>query len=163
MDRSTADAGLAARRFASVWLFPVSYVAHATEEYCCGETFPAWISRVASVHFTSVAFLWLNGVALTLMLGAAWLATRERRLRLLVATLATIVTMNGVAHAVGSIVTSSYSPGVVTGTLLWLPLGGVMLRQSFLELPRRVFGAGVGLGVLAHAAVSAIVFASGVP
>ena len=40
-----------------------------------------------------------------------------------VATLATIVVINGSAHAIGSILTSSYSPGLMTGTLGWLPLG----------------------------------------
>ncbi|MCC7395853.1 MAG: HXXEE domain-containing protein [Planctomycetes bacterium] len=140
-----------------MWCFPVSYVAHATEEYCCGETFPAWISRFAHVHFTNLNFLWLNGVALVLMVVAAWLASHRERLRLLIVTLATIVAVNGTAHIIGSIATASYSPGVVTGTAFWLPLGVMTLRRSRRELTRGTFAAGITLGVVAHALVSAIV------
>lgn len=142
------------------WWFPISYVAHATEEYCCGETFPVWISRLAHVHFTAEAFLWLNWIALAVMVAAAWLATHHDRLRLLVVTLATIVAINGTAHVVGSIATWSYSPGVVTGALWWLPLGAVTLRRSCRELPRHALVIGAAMGVLAHGIVSGIVIAS---
>ncbi len=147
-------------RPACVWLFPLSYVAHATEEYYCGDTFPAWISNVAGVHFTAAAFLWLNGTAFALMLAAAWLVTRAARPHPLMATLATIVVINGSAHAIGSILTSSYSPGLVTGTLVWLPLGAVVLRYESRELPRRAYAFGIALGAFAHAVVTAIVMTS---
>lgn len=152
-----------APRAVCVWWFPVSYLAHAMEEYCCGDTFPVWISRVARVDFTSTAFLWLNGIALVCMLAAAWLASHEPRLRPLAATLATICAINGGAHAIASIATASYSPGLVTGVCVWLPLGGTVLLQCSRELPRRALVAGVLLGVLAHALVSAIVLTSGKP
>ncbi|MBX3465057.1 MAG: HXXEE domain-containing protein [Planctomycetes bacterium] len=140
--------------------FPASYVAHATEEYCCGETFPVWISRLAHVQFTATAFLWLNGIALGAMVAAAWFATHHERLRLLITTLATIVTINGTAHVIGSIATASYSPGVVTGAICWLPLGVVTLRRSRHELTRGAFATGIAFGVFAHAVVSAIVITS---
>lgn len=145
------------------WWFPISYFAHAAEEYCCGDTFPVWISRLAGVNFTATAFLWLNGIALLLMLAAAWLATHAQRMRPVIATLATIVAINGTAHAVASIATASYSPGLVTGVVLWLPLGAAALRQCSREFSRRSLFAGVALGVLAHAVVSGIVLASNHP
>lgn len=140
--------------------FPVSYLAHATEEYCCGETFPAWISRVAQVQFTNSAFLWLNGIAFVAMLAAAWLANSTERWRPLNVTLAVVVVVNGSAHVVGSVVTASYSPGVVTGASWWLPLGILTLRRSWRELARGRFVAGAAGGLLAHAAVSGIVLLS---
>ena len=143
-----------------IWLFPVSYVAHAAEEYWCGDTFPTWISDIAGVHFTAASFLWLNGTALALMLAAAWRVTRAGRPHLLVATLATIVVVTGTAHAAGSILSSSYSPGLVTGILLWMPLGGWALRYESRELPRRAYACGVALGVFAHAVVTTIVLTS---
>jgi hypothetical protein len=148
------------QRSPSAWWFPASYVAHAAEEYCCGETFPVWISRLAHVQFTATAFLWLNGIALGAMIVAAWFAARHERFRLLATTLATIVTINGTAHVVGSLATAGYSPGVVTGAFWWLPLGVVTLRRSRGEVARGAFAAGIALGVVAHAVVSAVVIAS---
>lgn len=144
----------------SAWWFPATYVVHATEEYCCGDTFPVWISRLAGVDFTATAFLWLNGIALAAMVAAAWLAGAHEPRRWLVVTLATIVVINGLAHAVASVVTRTYSPGVVSGTIVWLPLGAVTLRRGARELPRRAIAGGIALGVLAHAVVSGIVIAS---
>lgn len=139
--------------------FPATYLLHATEEYCCGETFPAWISRLAGVHFTAEGFLWLNGIAMVAMLIAARLAALPRT-RWLLAALATVVVINAMAHLVGSLATWSYSPGVVTGTLLWLPLGATTLHRARTELSRRGLFGGVAAGILAHAAVSGVVLAS---
>lgn len=149
-----------APRSPSAWWFPASYVLHATEEYSCGDTFPVWISRLAGVDFTATAFLWLNGIALAAMVAAAWFATHHERLRALVVTLAAIVVINGTAHVVASLATWTYSPGVISGTVVWLPLGVVTLRRGARELPRRAFAGGVALGVFAHAVVSGIVIAS---
>ncbi len=140
-----------------LWLFPVTYLLHAGEEYFCGETFPAWISRIGSVRFTASAFLWLNGVALAVMIVAVWLAKRREEARWLCATLGTVTSINGLAHAAGSLVTGSYSPGLCTGLALWLPLGLWTLRCSWSALRRAEFVAGVVLGVLVHAFVSGFV------
>lgn len=139
--------------------FPATYLLHATEEYCCGETFPAWISRLAGVHFTAEGFLWLNGIAMVAMLVAARLAALPRT-RWLLAALATVVVINAMAHLVGSLATWSYSPGVVTGTLLWLPLGATTLHRARTELSRRGLCGGIAAGILAHGAVSGVVLAS---
>lgn len=151
-----ATAGTISPRGLGPWLFPTTYLPHATEEYCAGETFLVWISRLTGVHFTATAFLWLNAIAMAAMLGAVWLAVRHR-VRWLTTTLATVVTINALAHLVGSVATWSYSPGVVTGTLLWLPLGIATLRCTRRDLPRRAFVAGAVFGVVAHAIVSGTV------
>lgn len=155
----TSPAGPRSRGPAS-WWFPATYALHAAEEYCTGETFPVWISRLAAVQFTPTAFLWLNGIAMAAMLVAAWLAA-ARGVRWLTTTLATVVAINGTAHLVGSLATMTWSPGVVTGTLLWLPLGVATLVQRHRELSARSFVGGVVLGLAAHAIVSAVVLVTG--
>lgn len=138
-------------------MFPTTYLLHATEEYCCGETFPVWISRLWGVDFTAAAFLWCNGIAMAAMVLAAWLAGRRTALRWLVVTLGTVVTVNSAAHAIGSLATWSYSPGLVTGLVLWLPLGCVVLRRTARELPPRRFVLGIVAGLAVHGVVTAIV------
>lgn len=144
----------------SPWWFPATYALHAGEEYCTGETFPVWISRLAGVQFTATAFLWLNGIAMAAMLLAAWLAA-ARGVRWLTTTLATVVAVNGTAHLLGSLVTRTWSPGVVTGSLLWLPLGVATLVRKHRDLSARSFVGSVALGLSAHVIVTAVVFVVG--
>jgi hypothetical protein len=137
-------------------LFPITYGVHIAEELWGGETFHAWLSRVASVDLSRDEFIRLNAVAWLIMFaatiaaGAAWPR--------LIAALATVVAMNGTLHVAGSVVTASYSPGVISGVLLWIPLGLYALRRAYRGLPLAEFLSGVTAGVLAHAAVSVAAF-----
>jgi hypothetical protein len=67
--------------------------------------------------------------------------------------LATIVFANALLHAGATLLTSSYSPGVISGSLLWLPLGASVLVRGFRVLPMRTAMYGLGLGVAVHAFV----------
>lgn len=144
----------------SPWWFPVTYALHVAEEYWGGESFPRWISRLAQVQFTAPAFVRLNAVAMGAMLVAVWCLHRGR-CRPLAATLGAIVLINGLAHTIGSLVTWSYSPGLVTGLFLWVPLGVAALRRAHGELGRGWLWSGIGAGVGVHALVSSVVLASG--
>ncbi len=71
----------------------------------------------------------------------------------LVIALATIVTINAMLHVGGSLLSASYSPGVVTGVLLWLPLGVAALARGHRVLSERRFLSGVLIGVVVHVLV----------
>jgi hypothetical protein len=68
----------------------------------------------------------------------------------LVVALATIVTINATLHLGGALLTVSYSPGIVSGVVLWLPLGVSALVRGFRVLPERGLRSGVYMGVIAH-------------
>lgn len=74
------------------------------------------------------------------------------RWRWTLSTLGAVVLLNGSLHLAGSIITRSYSPGLVTGLLVWVPLGGVTLWFEWRNAPRMTFQAGIlaaiGLNVL---------------
>lgn len=138
----------------SPWLFPATYAIHLAEEACCGETFPGWISRVGSLRFTAHGFVVVNSVAMVAMTLAVLAIERFPRARLLRATLATIVLVNGLLHTVGTVVTWSYSPGLWSGALLWVPLGLSVLWGEARALRRAQMLVGIALGFLAHAGAS---------
>jgi hypothetical protein len=48
----------------------------------------------------------------------------------------------------GSVVTGSYSPGVVSGAGLWTPLGVAALARTRRTLPRRDWRCGIAAGLL---------------
>jgi hypothetical protein len=154
----TDDAGRTASLAGKwVWLFPATYLAHVAEEYWGGEGFPRWISRVAGAALSEEAFLTLNALAWVVMVVAIAAVARGLWRWPLVA-FGLVVLLNALLHAGGSVITRSYSPGLVTGLLLWLPLGAVTLRRARREVSRRTFAVGVMAGLLAHAVVSLLAF-----
>ncbi len=66
-------------------------------------------------------------------------------------SLAALIGLNALLHGLASLVTGSYSPGTVTGLLLYLPLSAILLRSAAGRLPRPAFVGSLLLGVLVHA------------
>jgi hypothetical protein len=141
------------------WLLPVTYAAHVFEEWRGG--FPAWWSSLTGVDLSVEKFLSLNEIALALMTLGVVAGYAVRPLRWLFVAFGAAVLLNAASHLVACAATRSYSPGAVTGTLLWLPLGWLTLRAGRAELSRLSFAAGVAVGVAMHAVVALMALLGG--
>lgn len=148
-------------RVAGPWtaLFPLTYCLHVAEEYWGGETFYGWVSRLWSIDFTREEFLSLNAIAMGVMI-AGTLAANLTPARWPIAALGFVTAANGLLHTIASIATASYSPGLVSGLLIWLPLGSYALRRAHRGLSRTEFWMGIGVGLAGHALISAVAFNS---
>jgi hypothetical protein len=138
------------------WLFPLSYLIHIAEEYLGG--FPAWIARFWGVESSPSNFLSWNGGALVMMTVGVILVLKTKSYRWLLVSFGAVVLINGVVHAIASLVTLSYSPGLVSGLLLFVPLGASTLRRALGNMNRRTFRAGIIVGVLMHVMVVLLAF-----
>jgi hypothetical protein len=138
------------------WLFPISYLVHIAEEYWGG--FPAWIARFWGVESSLDNFLSWNGGALMMMAVGVALALKTKSYRWLLVGFATVVLINGLVHAGASIATSSYSPGLISGLLLFVPLGASTLLRARRQVNARTFRAGVIIGLLMHGVVVLLAF-----
>jgi hypothetical protein len=139
------------------WLFPASYLIHVAEEYWGG--FPVWIERFWGVESSPGNFLSWNGGAWVMMAVGVALVLKKRSYRWLLVGFGAVVLINGAAHALSSLWTSSYSPGLISGLLLFVPLGLFTLRRARRSrMNSRTFRAGIILGVLMHAVVVLLAF-----
>lgn len=143
-----------------LWLFPLTYAVHIAEEGLAGERFYRWIRRVPlaralGVQISGPVFFTLNAILLVVM-AAAVLAAPSPGSAWVTPALGALVAANGLGHLAGSLATRSYSPGLVSGMILWVPLGVFALGQSHRRLPPGVFWAGAGGGLAALAAVGAL-------
>lgn len=143
---------------ALVWLFVPAYVAHLVEEYFGG--FPEWFARIAGSPLPRGDFLLINAVALLVMMAAVRAATRRESFGWMAIAIATILLVNGLAHTLASIATGTYSPGLFTGVVLYLPLGQLALLRAWHQAPPGFFSRGIMAGLAAHAAVTFIAVAS---
>jgi hypothetical protein len=100
----------------------VAAVLHITEEFFYPGGFMNWIKKNKpglSGRMTARAAIIVNSAFLLLCVTAIILANSHPAFALSVAGL---IFVNGTGHVLGSIVTKSYSPGTITGILLYLPI-----------------------------------------
>ena len=144
------DAGL-------LWLFVPAYLVHVGEEWAGG--FPAWIGTVVGRALPVAAFVSINAVALVLVVAGIRAAIREDRYGWIAVAVATIMLINTVAHAVGAALTGSYSPGLMSAVVLYVPLSSLALIRAFDQAPRTQLTRGIATGFAIHVLVFAIAFA----
>lgn len=129
-------------------LLPPAFLLHLVEEWLGG--FPAWTLIALGNEVSPERFVLLNATAL-LLFGIGTLAAFHcARMAWFAASLAALVGLNGVLHTLATLGLGYYSPGTVTGVLLYLPLSAIVLRSSAALLPRAVFAGSVVFGVLLH-------------
>jgi len=146
---------------ASWWplLLSFAYLCHLCEEWWGGVGFVAWTRTALGVEVSPTRFLWLNGLVWPLFLAGTIAAIRVPKFAWFLVTFATILVINGAFHALGSLAYSSYSPGLVTGLLLYFPIGGLVLVRWANRLSPTAYGLAVAAGFLIHALVAVIAFA----
>ena len=137
------------RQLDPVWMFPPTYALHLAEEYFAAGGFPLWVERTLGMAFTTAEFAAWNAFALIVMCVAAWLVSREAKFRFVEIALAVAVLGNVAAHVLGSVVTWTYSPGLITGVIVWSPLGWKRLRSAWRASTPRARRAGTYIGLAA--------------
>ena len=146
-----------------LWLFPVTFLVHIAEEYWGGGGFSAYISRTRGVNLPPTRFLILNGLGCVLIVVGIILARRLRFSQWLLVCLGTIVLINGFSHTINSIVTAEYNPGVVSGLLIWIPFGAVVLFRLKKRMRARRYWTALAVGVAIHGVVTLLALTGGNP
>ena len=136
-------------------LLLLTYGAHLVEEYWGGIGFPAWVQLHTGIPLTKPIFLVLNTTFLLIMAAVVIAGSQREPARWLYVPVATVVGVNGTLLLGSSLLTMSYSPGLVTGVLLWIPLSLAILRAANNIWPRPRLRAGVVLGLFLHVLIPA--------
>jgi hypothetical protein len=139
-------------------LLPLGYLLHLGEEWWGGEGFAAWTARAVGAPVSPTRFLVLNGIVWPLFTVLTVAALFRPKLAWFPVTFATVVLINAALHALGSLATVSYSPGLITGVLFYLPAGIAALAWGRRAVAPGAFQLAVVLGFVAHAAVVVIAF-----
>ena len=133
---------------------PFVFILHVLEE---APGFVAWFNSLVPRSMTQSSFLAVNGAALmiTILIASLVAASPHPASGLVLAAwVGFLMLANGLLHLVGTVVHGRYSPGVVTGTLLYLPFGVLLLRGIVREIKLHPY---VVMGVAALGAVPMLV------
>lgn len=143
---------LAAPR-AAAWL-PLAYLLHLVEEWFGG--FTEW-TRLTPIYDVSVdRFIVINAVAFACVSIATLVAFRIPRTSWICVSLAALFGLNGALHVLATIAWGYYSPGMVTGAFLYVPLAARILRSASPQYSRGAYIGVILFGVFLHAVVAVI-------
>jgi hypothetical protein len=137
---------------------PISFLAHICEEWLGGPGFPAWTQNKLGMGISPGRFALMSGSGLLLMTVSVVAALRHRKVAWLAATFAAMITLNGLLHAIATAAFSTYSPGTITGLMVFVPLGSLTLLSMSRRLPRQQFVLAALGGVAFHTIVLLITF-----
>lgn len=131
------------------WLFPSTYLIHIAEEYWGGEGYSAHLAKTRGVRLTPLRFFFLTGLGWLIMTAAIFIAARLNFPQLMLLIFGTVVLANGLSHTITGLLTAKYNPGLLTGLLLWIPLGAATLARlnGSMSWSRYLVGVAVGVGI----------------
>ena len=138
------------------WLFPLTYIIHIGEEFYGGEGYPAYLKRLRGVEMSSTKFLVGQGIGLALIILGILIARRLSFPRQLLIILAAVVMINGLSHLVTSSYYRQYGPGLISGVLIWIPLGLATLIRFKNDMRAGRYWLCFAIGVGINVAISLI-------
>lgn len=126
---------------ARLWIFLLVYPLHIIEEI-------RGVGGFRGINLSLKQFFILSGAACLLMAIGILLAHRFRFPQLLEIIFGTVFLLNGVSHIINCAVIRGYDAGVITGTLIMIPIGVMSLVRLRNSMRRLRYLAGVGLGLM---------------
>ena len=128
-------------------LIPFTLLIHQLEEYF--GRFPQWYSNLLNAQLSNRDFIIINSIGLLVIMVASLSYFFNKNNMILVA-LGTLVFVNGWVHLLASLFTLSYSPGTISGIVLFIPLGLVVYKKILpkLKSSEKVIAISVGFFVL---------------
>ncbi|GAC1396615.1 MAG: hypothetical protein NVSMB56_11460 [Pyrinomonadaceae bacterium] len=143
-----------------LWLFPLIYVLHISEEYWGGGGYSNYMSR-KGVAISPTHFLIMTGFGCVLVIIAIVLALKFRKFRWTPIILASVFCANGVSHLLGGVRTGAYNPGLISGLLVWIPFGAITLVRMKRDTTRHTYWIAVVVGIGIQLIVSLLALNSG--
>jgi len=132
-----------------LWLFLLVYPLHIIEEI-------RGVGAFRGINLSLKQFFTLSGAACLLMVIGILLAQRFRFPQLLEIVFGTVFLLNGLSHIINSVVIRGYDAGLITGTLIFIPLGVTSLVRLRNSMRRLRYLAGVALGLAAQGIITVL-------
>lgn len=124
------------------WLFPAAYLLHIVEEY--------W-GVGHGINLSPARFFVYSGAAWALMVVGVFLGRKLGFSQFIQLCLGAVFLVNGFSHLGKCVRVAGYDAGVITGTLIFIPLGALTLYALWNAMARRRYFVAVVLGLLMQA------------
>jgi hypothetical protein len=140
----------------AVIFLPIAFLVHLGEEWSADLS--AWTRTALGAEITFQRFVIVNAIALPIVVAGTVASLRYPRVAWFGASLAALFGLNAVVHTLATIGLGQYSPGTISGLVLYMPLCMVILRSSMARLSHGVLVRSVMFGFALHGVVSLAAF-----
>ena len=127
-----------------LWFFPLAYLLHIFEE-------SRSVGPLHGINISLNLFLVLSTVTWLLMICGIVLAQRFGFPHFMGVCLGTTLLLNGLTHIINSLVYGRYDAGLISGSLIFIPLGLATLIGLRNSMRSRRYMVGVLLGMVIQA------------
>lgn len=127
-----------------LWIFPLAYLLHVIEEFRS-------VGPSYGINVSLRTFFILSTVAWLLMTCGIVLAHRFGFPHFMGVCLGSTVFLNGLSHIINSLVYDRYDAGLISGSVIFIPLGLATLINLRNSMRRQRYIVGLLLGVVIQA------------
>lgn len=137
------------------WIVLAAIAVHFIEEYAMN--FPGWTLRFFSMPISSEDFHLVNASVSLYAIACAAVAWRLAAFSL---SIAALVGLNGLFHAGASVIVGGYSPGAISGVVLFVPaaVAAYQAARRVGVLSTRALAISLAIGLLWHAFLGAVFY-----
>ena len=141
-----------------VWLLPFAYLIHLLDEFYLGSGFAEWFSALFKASLSENDFLVINSIAFIIVVVIPVLYTFGKISNFIPAVLGVLFFINGFAHLLITILTSIYSPGTISGVLIYIPLGSIVYKNIFSLLRKEQRTSSITTAIAVQILISVVAF-----
>ena len=141
-----------------VWLFPFAYLLHLLDEFFLGAGFADWFSSLFNVSLSENDFLLINSIAFVVVVIIPVLYYQGKINNFILAVLGALFFINGIVHFMITIMTMMYSPGTITGLVVYIPLGILVYKKIFPLLKEEQRISSIVTAIVIHVLISVVAF-----
>jgi len=123
------------------WFLPVAFLLHLLDEYFIGAGFAGWFSMLFKASLSESNFIVINAAGFAIVLIIAILYTIGKVNNFVLATVGSLFFINGIIHPLASFLSATFSPGTITGVIIYLPFGLIVFIKIYplLQEQQRMF------------------------
>lgn len=132
-----------------LWLFVLVYPLHIIEEF-------RGLGVPHGINLSLKQFLALGVAGCLMMIGGILLSIRFHFPQLLEVFFGTIVVLNALSHMLNCIIVRGYDAGVITGVLIFIPLGVTSLIRLRNRMGWPRYSVGVAFGLVGQAILTVL-------
>ena len=92
---------------------------------------PHWFSNLLNTNLSPADFILINVFGFGVTLIIAILYNLNKANVFMIAVVGTLFFTNGIVHLLATLFTATYSPGTVTGVIIYIPLGILIFKKIF--------------------------------